>query len=297
MKQFTSISRDSWFKVLGIGKEGCKVISELSKKRRYLFINNCVPIRKEDFMCIKGITNIDELQYYLPDKSVVWYIANTQKPYLEVLKETSKAIQKKVDFTLLFSIGEIEKNFIYSLTARNYINHVIEPVENANYDNILKAAESLLFLIFGHTLICIDLLDIKSAFSISPIIRANTIDISKQDIKRTRIIEEFCRKIKNPASLLLSIMISKDVTLEDTYYIASFLREKFKNSLLKEKVDEETKQVLRKILKNATNPSTGQPINPDDLPDEQELFYFSAPLNESLREGTIRIAAFWTEKD
>jgi len=123
-------SKNGWFKILGIGKEGCKIVSELSKKRYYLKNDEFFSIRKEDFICVKGVKNIDELQNYLSDESVIWYVTISGKAYQDVLKEVLKVTSPKVDYSLLFSVGEIDESFAYSLIARGYINHFIETVGN-----------------------------------------------------------------------------------------------------------------------------------------------------------------------
>jgi len=283
----------TWFKVLGIGKEGCEIVLRLSEKSHYLSVG------KENFICVKGLKEIDKLQNYLTNESHVWYVIGSGKAYQDVLKEVLKVTHSKVDYSLLFSTGKIDKSFIYSLLGRGYINHFIEPVEGACYDKTLKVVESLLFLIFGSSLICIDLVDVESAFSVSPFVKVDVIDISKKDVKNYELLEHFCKKLKNPASLVLSLMMPDDITLDDIYSIANFFKEKFRKSLLKLELDRKLVNFVNEILRKAIDVSTGKPINLRNLPDENgiELFFFSSPLNGTLREGTIRLAAFWTEKE
>ncbi len=280
-------SKDSWFKVLGIGEKGCKIVSELSKKRHYLLNDEFLSIRKEDFICIKGLRNIDELQNYLLDGSVVWYVTSSGKAYQDVLKEVLKVTSPKVDYSLLFSVGEIDRSFVYSLIARGYINHSIETI-GGTHNKTLKIIEGLLFFLFGFSIIGVDFCDMKLAFSISPFIKADVIDIPRKNIGNFRELELLFKNLKEPASILLSSIISRNGTLNDAYKLATFIKRRFKKSILKEKQTYE--EDIEKIIRNLNLPL-------DDSSSEVELFFFSVVGNETLEEDTVRAVIFWTEKE
>ena len=263
-----------WFKILGIGKEGCMIASELSKKRHYLRNDEFFSMKEKDFLCIKGIKNIDELQNYLPDRSIVWYVTSGGKAYEDVLKEVLKTVSPKVDYSLLFNIGKFDKKFAYSLTAKGYINHFIVTTDNT-YDKTLKAMEGLLFLLFGYTLIGIDFYDVKLAFSVSPFIKADVMEVPKESIRNSKKLEllfkNFRKLIKEPTSMVLSIIIPRDGTLDEAYRLATFINEKFKASLLHLPY-----------------------LSPDS---KTELFFFSTACDEELPENSdFRVTIFWTEK-
>ncbi len=262
-------SQDSWFKVLGIGKKGCEVVLELSKIRNYLRNDEFFSIRKEDFICVKGLKNIDELQNYLVDKSIVWSITSSGKLYQDVLRETLRVVYPKVDYSLLFAAEEVDKSFVYSLIARGYIDNFIEPVGDEHFYKTLEAAKNLLFILSGYSFIGIDFIDVKLVFSVSPFVKVDVVDIQRESIEDSKHLELLCQNIKNPTSLLLSFMLSSEGKFEDVIKVASFFQKKFEKSIL--------------------------------FKDGTDLFFFALPFygiseEETEEEVVARLTIFWTEK-
>jgi len=106
-------------------------------------------------------------------------------------------------------------------------------------------------------------------------------------------LEFLLRKIKKPASILLSIFLSRNSTLDDAYKLAYFVKTKLKNLIVKIKkpnygIGEE---IIKKLLEISEPPYTY-----DSHRDELELFFFSAPIDESM-EDIIRVVIFWAEKE
>jgi hypothetical protein len=254
---------DEWIEtseVIGIGKESCKIVSELSKKRK-----NFPPMREEDFICVKQLTDVKKLQTCLLNKKTIWYVVDGDKKQQNILKEILKVAYPKTEYSLLFSAGRINKDFVSYLTAEGCINHFIEVIEN-NYGKTLKVLEILLSLIYGFPLIGFGFCFLKEAFSPSPFVKADVINIINGDFSREYAF--LYEKIIDPASLLLVISISEDTTLDKAYELAVPIREKFIGSLLKE--------------------------HPDD---EIGLFFFSVLIDDTLNKDNFRVSIFWTEKE
>ena len=120
MENIEIVSNDSWFKILGIGEKGCKIVPELSKKRQYLQYE-FFSIGREGFICIKGLRDIDRLQDYLINESIVWYVTSEGRAYRDAPEEVLRVTHPKVDYSLLFCVGEVDKDFVYSLiTSKIY---------------------------------------------------------------------------------------------------------------------------------------------------------------------------------